>query len=246
MKRVVVILAGGEGHRAGGNVPKQFVDLCGLPVVWWSVKAFHEAYPDIVTVMVVHPGYFEDWDIQYRSLPAELRYDVHLCCGGRDRRESVCNGLLMARDVVSGQYGENQVNDVFVAIHDGARPLISADMIRRGFSVAKRGCGLVPAVKAVNSLRRIGNPAHPFGNPDSFAVDRSYYVEVQTPQIFALDEILEIHRALPIGESFTDDASMAESCGKQVILYEGIPENIKITHPADFTVASAILQKRHV
>lgn len=237
MQKAAIILAGGAGTRAGGGVPKQFRPLCGRPVVWWSMKAFHDEDSDTRIVLVLHPGFFDDWDILMSDLPEEERIPHTLCCGGKDRVSSVANGLLMLKEVI-GSCGK----DCLVAVHDGARPLVSPSMIARGWQAAEEGkCG-VPAVPCVNSLRRLVRDDNGVESGASVSVARADYVEVQTPQIFLYEDAVRTIGNPPEG-TFTDDASIAEACGMSVRLYAGEPSNIKITNPDDFKIAEALLRR---
>lgn len=222
--KYAVILAGGEGHRAGGNLPKQFMDLDGLPLLWWSVKAFHAEDPSTKIILVMHPGFFDTWDIIYSELPEEEKIDVELICGGRSRLESVKNGIM---DIPSG-------DNILVAVHDAARPLVSVDMISRGWNVAAADGAAVPAVAVTDSLRKLTTDG-------SVAVLRKDYVAVQTPQVFRSSLIKESYNG-ELLESFTDDASVAEAAGHKITLYEGDSRNMKVTNPLDIFIAEALLR----
>ena len=98
MKKYAIILAGGSGMRAGGDVPKQFQMLDGIPMLWWSVRAFYNEDSDTDIRLVMNPGFFDLWNIIYRDLPAEDKeIPVTLVCGGRSRLESVKNGIMGCR-----------------------------------------------------------------------------------------------------------------------------------------------------
>lgn len=237
MEKFAIILAGGEGRRAGGSLPKQFQDLNGLPVLWWSMKAFKQAYPEVRIVLVVHPGFMDDWDIIYNELPECLRIPYILSCGGRSRAESVKNGLL----TISEQCGDE---DAVVMIHDGARPLVTPDLIRRGLEEILPGKGYIPAVAPVSSLRQLKDASEPYLYGNSVSVARSDYMEVQTPQNFLLSTISSCYKQGDNLSQFTDDASVAEHYDVEIKLYEGDPANIKVTHPVDFVIAEALLNKR--
>lgn len=227
--RYAVVLAAGEGHRFGSSIPKQFVDLCGKPMLWWSLKEFHEADPDTRLVLVLHPGYFAEWDIFEQNLPEEERIDVLICVGGRSRSESVYNAL-------SRIASECAPDDALIAIHDAARPLINVDMINRGWKCCEESGSAVPAVKITDSLRHL--------TPDgSTAVNRSDYVAVQTPQIFRYSQLREAY-SQDWDSGFTDDASLVEKLGVNPALYEGDPFNIKVTNPLDIDVAEVLM--RHI
>lgn len=218
-------MAAGEGRRAGGELPKQFVKLLGIPALWWSVSAFHKNDPDTEIIIVLHPGFFDDFDILHAELPDKLK-DIRfrLAAGGRTRAESVANGLMCIRDS----------EDALVAVHDAARPMITPDMIGRGWECAVRNNTAVPVVPVTDTLRRLEAEG-------SVTVDRSRFVSVQTPQIFKADLL---HRAYRLEDrvEFTDDASRVEALGINISLYEGMADNIKVTNPMDFTIAEALLK----
>lgn len=244
MKRFAIILAGGEGRRAGGNLPKQFVELEGKPLVWYAMKAFKDAYEDIELVLVLHPGFFDDWDIMLSEMPERDRIAHRVSCGGHSRPESVRNGLLTIEEILQEQ-GEpaTDAEPILVAVHDGARALVDAELIRRGFEQYQKGYGMVPAIESVNSLRRL-KPGNDFEAPGgSESVARKDYVEVQTPQIFDYSDIREAYDKHKDFSGFTDDASLFEAAGGEIILYRGDARNIKVTHPIDFDIARAILAR---
>lgn len=233
--KIAVILAGGEGRRAGGPVPKQMADLCGRPVLWWSMKAFLDEDPSTSIILTMHPGLFDDWDVLLDSLPASDRLPHILCCGGRTRTESVQNSLISVRDLVRESGADPAACKV--AIHDAARPLVSRRVIAEGWRLCASGVCSVPAVAPVSSLREL------LDDGSSRPVDRSRYREVQTPQTLTLPD-METAYAMPLPDTaFTDDASLAQARGVSVHLFEGDPANIKITLPQDFAIASLLMKK---
>lgn len=246
MKKYAIILAGGSGLRAGGDVPKQFHMLCGRPLLWWSMKAFTEAIADVRVVTVLHPDYLPLWKELDESIPECERIPCEIAPGGVDRMESVRHGLIAVADLISADaYASDTQNlDAVVLVHDGARPLVDAALIRRGLDSLRAGKGTIPVIKAVNSLRRVEIPGAPLGDMRSESVDRSAYVEVQTPQIFHFSTLQRAYFNAPPGGAFTDDASVAEASGVDITLYEGAPANIKVTHPTDFRIAEALLAGR--
>ncbi|MDE5903335.1 MAG: 2-C-methyl-D-erythritol 4-phosphate cytidylyltransferase [Muribaculaceae bacterium] len=243
MRKFAIILAGGEGRRAGGDMPKQFRRICGHPVVWWPMKAFHDADAATEIVLVVHPGFFADWQMLFDALPESERLPYTLCCGGRSRAESVKNGLLTVAELLADA-PRDDARDAMVMVHDGARPLISPHMIRRGIEACTAyGTGVIPAMRAVNSLREVADPSASLCETDSHTVSRDRYVEVQTPQIFPYTMLSDCYaRATDHLSGFTDDASVVENAGHSVRLYEGEARNIKVTHPDDFIIAEALLK----
>lgn len=228
MKKYAIIVAGGEGTRMGGGLPKQFRDLRGLPVVVWSMLAFREEDPATEIILVVNPRFMETWDGMFRALPEEARVPHAVIGGGDSRTSSVRNGLELTEDG----------GDVLVAVHDAARPLLSTEMISRGWKAAEvSGCA-VPGVPVTDSLRIVGNGTNR-------AVDRSDYVAVQTPQVFNAAILKKAYAGNP-GKAFSDDASACEAAGFSTVIYEGDYSNIKITNPGDLAIASIILGRRDV
>lgn len=227
---IAVILAGGTGSRAGGGLPKQFHLLCGRPMLWWSMRAFRQADPDARLVVVVHPSHFATLDALFSELPEEERFDFFEVCGGSSRVESVHNAL---REIADGLIPDLSVDEV-VAVHDAARPLVDAALIRRGLdSFAKFG-GSIPVVPLSDSIRRIS----PEG---SLPEDRSGFVAVQTPQFFDFGLLKKCYDTVG-NPQFTDDASIVQASSGSVSLFEGDPKNIKVTNPMDFVVAETLLR----
>lgn len=228
MKKYAVILAGGAGTRAGGDMPKQFQTLLGIPLLWWSVRAFHRADPETEIAVVLHPGFFDWWDIMCRDLPQEDRdIKVRLVCGGPDRPHSVLNGIMDLPDST----------DALIAVHDGARPAVSVDLIRRGWRCAEENGVAFPACPVTDSLReRIEEPT-----PVTRPVDRSRFISVQTPQVFRADILKRAFAEAEDISLFTDDASLVQSVVGTPVPFDGDPANIKVTNPLDFRIAAAIL-----
>lgn len=225
MKKYAVIVAGGEGNRAGGSVPKQFQNIGGVPMLWWSVRAFYAEDPETRIILVLHPGFFDEWDILHGELPEEDRkIPVILSCGGRSRLESVKNGLMSV----------DEKEESLVAVHDAARPLIDPELVARGWEAALRYKAAVPVVEMTDSIRKLEGDS-------SKAVARRDYVRVQTPQVFDARLLKEAY-SRELTEDMTDDASVAEAAGVKVALYEGSPYNIKVTHPLDFIIAETLIE----
>lgn len=235
MRRFAIILAGGEGRRAGGDKPKQMVALCGHPLLWWSLRNFQLADPTTEIILVMHPGLFVDWDVALSEMKEPDRIPHILCCGGRTRTESVANALKMLRDILA-ETGCDPA-DVAVAVHDAARPLASARLIERGWKAIAPGVVALPALPPVSSLRKIETDG------SSESVDRSLFREVQTPQIALADSYFDAYFDMPEG-SFTDDASLLQAKGAGVVMFEGDPANFKVTYPDDFIMAEALTRAR--
>lgn len=218
-------MAGGSGTRAGGDVPKQFQMLCGRPVVWWSLRAFRLEDAQCRLILVLNKDYIGLWDDLYRKLEPEDRYDIIVVTGGETRCHSVRNGLAALPDDFDG----------LVAVHDAARPLVDAALIRRGWDKAAAAGTAVPVVPMVDSMRRLVDEG-------SVSVPRKDYVAVQTPQVFGA-RLLRLAYSADRYEGFTDDASLVEAIGRNISLYDGSPVNFKITGPGDLARAELTLSE---
>lgn len=224
MKKNAVIVAGGSGTRMGGGIPKQFRSLCGRPVLWWSMKAFHDEDTHTRLIIVLPEDFIDLWNDFFSSLPETDRFDHEVVAGGSSRTQSVKNGLALVDDP-----------DSLVAIHDGARPLLTDAIIKDGWSKAQSYGAAIPSVPVTDSLRHVSDE----GNS---AVDRSEFVAVQTPQVFKTSILKEAY--LKAGDTiFTDDAAVVENAGHKVALFPGSPDNIKITNPKDLAIAAVIMGK---
>lgn len=218
-KKYVIIPAGGRGVRVGGEIPKQFLEICGKPVLRHTVEKFLEADEDIRVVIAVPSDFRKYWKDYCRTSGFVERYI--LAEGGITRFHSVQNALRYVED------------GSIVAVHDAVRPLAGADFIRRLFDEAENSPAVVPALPVVDSLREISGSG-------SVPVDRSRFVAVQTPQVFRSD-ILKAAYGQAYSQVFTDDASVVEAYGCRVKLVPGERSNIKITTKEDLLLASALL-----
>lgn len=221
-KDYIIIVAGGKGQRMGSSVPKQFLLLCGKPVLMHTIEAFH-SYSTSLEIILVLP---EEQQTHWKELCEEYGFTTPhtVVSGGSTRFESSRNGISVIPDDADGVVG----------IHDGVRPLVSAAVIDRCYESARENYAAIPVMPLTDTLRFVGESGC------GRNVLRSDYVIVQTPQVF---DIALAKRAfsLPYKESFTDDASVVEDLGCQVSVVEGCHENIKLTTPFDMKVAEAIL-----
>ena len=227
-EQIVIIVAAGTGSRFGTEMPKQFLPLCGTPVVAHAINAFREALgADSRILLVLSEPMIPLW----RRLCADyVISSPEIVTGGATRWESVRNAIAAL--------GEASPSAT-VLIHDGARPLVTPEVIRRAASCALNTDGAIPAVPVTDSLRRLDD-----SEVMSEPVDRSLFRAVQTPQAFSLWRLREAYR-LPYQDDFTDDASVLAAAGFQnVVLVGGSPENIKITTPVDMLLAEAIIKSR--
>ncbi|HYF67558.1 MAG TPA: 2-C-methyl-D-erythritol 4-phosphate cytidylyltransferase [Ohtaekwangia sp.] len=221
-KEYALIVAGGKGTRIQRPIPKQFIELQGLPILMHTMHAFFR-YAENISVILVLPG--DDIDT-WRTLCIKHNFTrPHvLATGGETRFQSVKNGLQAIKE------------EGLVAIHDGVRPLVNEDLIGASFRLAAVHQSAVASVRLKESIRTTDQER-------TKALDRSRFRLIQTPQTF---NIGLIRKAYEIKEdpSLTDDASVAERAGHIISLFEGSYENIKITTPEDLIVADALLSHR--
>lgn len=220
MKRYAVIVAGGKGARMGSAVPKQFMLLAGKPILMHTLMRFH-AYDNAMQLIVVLPSEQRTyWDELCRQYVFEVPHVV--VDGGETRFHSVRNGLS---EITSSG---------LVAVHDGVRPFVAREVLSVCFEEAAKSQAVVPVIDVVETVRML------VGN-ESKTVDRNLYKLVQTPQVFQTDVLLKAYNQ-PYDSSFTDDASVVESCGVKVQLVKGNRENIKITTPDDLLTGAVLLE----
>lgn len=212
----VIIVAAGRGSRAGGEVPKQWRDLGGKPVLAHTVAAFAGIGR---IVLVLHP---DDMALGLRHFGGK----VVLVAGGASRNASVRNAL----DVIDPETFST------VLIHDGARPLASPELIARVRAALETAPAAAPALAVTDALWT-GGDARVTG-----LTSRDGLFRAQTPQGFRLSDILTAHRAFQ-GDA-KDDVEIALAAGLDVAIVEGEEENIKITWPGDFDRAERILGGR--
>lgn len=218
----VIIVAGGRGLRMGSDIPKQFLPLCGEPVLMHTIRRFRQFNTDLGIILVLPKSQHEYWN----DLCHKHNFTVaHLIAeGGETRFHSVNNGLALIPDDAGG----------IVGVHDGVRPFPAIDVIARCYERARTAKAVVPVVPVVETVRRI------YRDGSSATVPRDEYRLVQTPQTFDI-RLLKAAYEQPYDENFTDDASVVEHAGHVITLVEGNRENIKITTPADMNLAEAMM-----
>ena len=219
-----LIVAGGSGQRMGTAVPKQFLDLNGKPVLYWSIKAFQDALPDMQIILVLPAAQISMAQIVLQAFPE--RIDLSIVAGGDTRYASVANGLAEVPE------------DAIVLVHDGARPLVSAALIRICYEGALKNGSAIPVVPVADSIREEWEGG-------SKAIPRERLRIVQTPQAFDAALLQEAFEQ-PYEAAFTDEATVVESMGASVHLVPGERSNLKITTPDDMLIATALLQAAEV
>lgn len=220
----VVIAAGGAGERMRG-VRKQYLELAGEPVLARAVRPFLEleAVQQVVVALpaqdaVSPPSWLEGLDAR-----------LVIVAGGRTRSESVARGLAAVTEEV----------DVLL-VHDAARPLVTAEIVRRVLDAAARGVGVVAAVPVSDTIKEVDAAGRIVGTPP-----RERLWRAQTPQGAPRRMLVEAYqRAAQEGVDATDDAALLERYGGTVIVVPGAEDNVKVTHAADVIVAEALLRAR--
>ncbi len=221
--KYAVIVAGGQGLRMGTSIPKQFLPLHGKPMLCYAIEAFANAFDDIELILVLPADQVGSAQTVLRSYIGGI--DVVTVAGGETRYHSVQNGLKKIK------------NDGVVFIHDGARPLISKELILRCYNQAIELGSAIPVIPMAESMRIVGGGV-------SKPLNREQLRIVQTPQTFRTELILPAFKQ-EFNASFTDEATVLEAFGTPVHLVNGMYNNMKVTTPNDMIIAEALL-KDHV
>ena len=220
MEKHVIIVAGGIGKRMQSEIPKQFLNVAGKPVLIHTFECFINYSEDIKITLVLPEPYIDFWKSLCKRFTFEIDHKV--VEGGPTRFISVRKGL---KEIQNGS---------LVAIHDGVRPLVAKETLNRVFKKAEETGNAIPAVKINESLRKINDK-------NSFFVNRRKYRLIQTPQCFHAELIKKAYQQ-EFKEEFTDDATVVEAMGIKINLVAGNMENIKITKPGDIKIAEAFLK----
>ena len=239
----IIIVAGGKGLRMGGDIPKQFLPIAGVPVLMRTILRFREALPEVNVILVLPKAQQDYWKELCQQ--HQFNEDYQLADGGQTRFHSVQNGLALIPDDAEG----------IVGVHDGVRPFVAIETILRCYEEARSSKAVVPVIPVVETLRKINaenravatshtspltSHLSPLPSPHpSHTVPRDEYRLVQTPQCFDI-QLLKAANRQPYCDAFTDDASVVEAYGQSVTLVDGNRENIKITTPADLKIAAAL------
>ncbi|MFT8451082.1 MAG: bifunctional 2-C-methyl-D-erythritol 4-phosphate cytidylyltransferase/2-C-methyl-D-erythritol 2,4-cyclodiphosphate synthase [Zymomonas mobilis] len=224
MKRtdnIALIVAAGQGKRAGEGLPKQYRQIAGKAILAHAIDNLL-AHPKIDTVQVViadgHQTLYQE-AVGDRDLPQPV-------IGGVFRRDSVINGLKAAHD-----RGYKRV-----LIHDAARPFLPKTVIDRLLDALKSSKAAIPVLPVVDTLV----------NQEVEAVDRNLFHRVQTPQAFDLETVIAAHQAWTGSDEPTDDAQVVRAFGKKIALVTGDRLLEKLTYPADFSVAEAQMTEKMI
>jgi 2-C-methyl-D-erythritol 4-phosphate cytidylyltransferase len=233
MKTVAVVLAAGSGSRMKSDVKKQYMEIGGKPLIYYSLKTFEESIIDDI-VLVVSRG-----DVEYvrEEIVNRFGFDkvTAIVEGGLYRYHSVRLGLMAAAPDCD-----------YAFIHDGARPFVDNDIIMRALHAVKQYGAAVVGMPVKDTIKLADEKGFAVRTPD-----RSLTWQIQTPQVFSYNLILDLYKRLDREEgelmakgiNITDDAMVVEYfTDKKVKLVEGSYNNIKITTPDDIPAAEAILK----
>lgn len=233
-RTAAVVLAAGSGKRMGGTTKKQYMLINGKPVIYYSLKAFQESFVDEI-ILVVSSG-----DEEYCQKEIVERYGFHkvhsIVAGGKERYHSVAIGL------------ERISNCDYVFIHDGARPMLTEEILNRAFACVQEYDACVVGMPVKDTIKIADKEGYIASTPN-----RNLVWMVQTPQVFEYSLIVGAYRKLIMREqefvrekiAVTDDAMVVETLtGRQVKLTTGSYENIKITTPEDITLAENFLNQK--
>lgn len=225
MRFCAVVVAAGRGTRFGG--PKQLIDIAGKPMLWWSLSTF--ANLDEVGAIVVVTE--REWLGEVASVAREAagaKIEA-VVPGGQSRQASTYEGLLAVRSACQG-----------VLVHDGARPLVTAQEVRAGMQPVRPGHAAVLAIPVVDTIKVVDA-----GRVVKQTLNRSVLWAAQTPQFAALGDLMRAHQeGLRDGVDATDDAMLLERIGVSVHIVPGSPDNFKVTLAQDHARAQAALRER--
>ena len=232
-----IVLSAGQGKRMGTSVQKQYIELQGKPIIYYTLSVFQksEIIDDIILVVGKDQLKYVQEEIVRKYHFTKVKTVVE---GGHERYASVWQGLK-AREY--DKYYEN-IQDGYVFIHDGARPFVDEEMLERAYDTVRKYKACVAGVPSKDTIKLI--------NEEQFAVttpERKYVWAVQTPQVFEKTLIFEAYARLMEEECVhvTDDAMVVEQMMRlPVKLFEGSYENIKITTPEDLDIARIFLSKK--
>jgi 2-C-methyl-D-erythritol 4-phosphate cytidylyltransferase len=218
MKGSVIITAGGIGKRMGTDLPKQFLEIQGKPILLHCLEKFHSFDPALEIIITLPADWMSYWTELLKTFQCEIPHRVST--GGQERFHSI-------------QMALSQCTGDFIMVHDGVRPLVSHETIQRCIEGLAHSESVIPVLAVKDSLRALTTTG-------SEMVDRNAYKLVHTPQCFKA-ELLKKAYQTSFHEGMTDDASVVGLIGPEPFLVKSNEENIKITTSSDLAIAAALL-----
>ena len=226
MSNTAVILAAGLGKRMQAGHNKQFIKICGQSVLTHTLTVFAQIPEIAKIVLVVRAG---EEDTCRNMIPEIAESKTVLAIGGKERQDSVHNGIRAITWECE-----------YILIHDGARPLVTEEVIRRTLLAAQNSGAAICAVPVKDTIKQADSDGNVLAT-----IPRESLWAVQTPQVFRADLIRRAYENAYVHNHYgTDDASLVEYLGEKIKIVTGDYENIKITTPEDIPTAEQILQKR--
>jgi 2-C-methyl-D-erythritol 4-phosphate cytidylyltransferase len=216
-----IIVAAGSGERFKSEIPKQFLEINGKPVIVHTIERF-QAAPSVDSIVLVLAN---DRIVEFGSLQKDPSKLSKIVAGGTNRAESVLNGLKAVAEDCE-----------VVAVHDGARPLVSVEEIERTIAKAKEtgaACLVAPVTDTIKSIS---------GDAIAATLDRAKLRRALTPQAFRKDILRRAFELADLNGSVTDECYLVEKLGHPISLVEGSSRNIKITNPEDLILAEALIR----
>lgn len=219
----VIIVAAGSGKRFGGDVPKQFIEIGGKPLIIHTLEKFENctAIDEIILVLAAR----EITDFTSKSEKFKLKKLVKTVAGGATRAASVYNGL-QAIDAAE-----------IVAVHDGARPFVSIDEIAQTVEKARETGAACLVAPVTDTIKEVS------GGKILRTIDRAGLRRALTPQCFRFEILRRAFAGADLSEAATDECFLVERLGQKIAAVEGSAKNIKVTHPEDFIWAEKLLNR---
>ena len=225
MSVCAVVPAGGTGIRMGGTVPKQFLELNGKPILYYTLKTLQDCGIISELILVVPEKEYDNACTDWLGKPEIV---TKVVVGGEKRQDSVYNGFC-----------ELSPQTEIVLVHDGVRPFLSHQMIQESVDAAREYGAAITAIPVNDTIKKVDD-----SGLVSKTVDREGLWRVQTPQVFRY-ELLEEAFKKANSEKFygTDEGTLIEHLGKPIKVIEGSEQNIKITRPEDLRLSEIFISK---
>jgi 2-C-methyl-D-erythritol 4-phosphate cytidylyltransferase len=225
MSVCAVVPAGGGGTRMGGTVPKQFLELNGKPILYYTLKTLQDCGIISELILVVPEKEYVNACVDWLAKPEIV---TKVVIGGEKRQDSVYNGFC-----------EVSPQTEIVLVHDGVRPFLSRRMIQESVDVAREYGAAITAIPVYDTIKRVDT-----SGLVSQTVDREGLWRVQTPQVFRYEILKEAFKKANSEKFYgTDEGTLIEHLGKPVKVVEGSERNIKITRPEDLRLSEILISK---
>ena len=225
MSVCAVVPAGGTGTRMGGTVPKQFLELDGKPILYYTLKTLQDCGIISELILVVPEKEYDNACTDWLGKPEIV---TKVVVGGEKRQDSVYNGFC-----------ELSPQTEIVLVHDGVRPFLSHQMIQESVDAAREYGAAITAIPVNDTIKRVDD-----SGMVSQTVDRDGLWRVQTPQVFRYELLQEAFKKANSEKFYgTDEGTLIEHLGKPIKVIEGSEQNIKITRPEDLRLSEIFISK---